>query len=103
MRLTLERNLYAFAVGSGATAELDVVSGDLAWSTQTSGPFLAEGTLRAGEHAEFDRSAIVQAAGRAEFDLNYPRPEPEGFQGEPDTALPAEVDSQNQSDDEATP
>jgi hypothetical protein len=103
MRMTLDRNLYAFSVASDTTAEVEVIAGDLAWSTQTSGPFVAEGRLSRGERAEFTRPAIVQAAGRAEFELTYPQNEPPTLEREPAPSDPVEAGSENLSGDEPTP
>ena len=103
MRMALDGNLYAFSVSGDATAEVEVIAGEVAWSTQTSGPFVAEGTLGKGERAEFTKSTIVQAARRAEFELTYPQSEPEPLEREPAPSGPVEARSENLSDDEPTP
>lgn len=76
MSVTLDRNLFAFTVQPNVPATLELLAGELAWSHQQAGPFVAEGTLRQGQRREFARSAVVQAAGHAEFDLTYAHPAP---------------------------
>jgi hypothetical protein len=74
--LTIDDQLYGFSVRDGDTVTLEVVDGTVDFSTQTSGPFVPEGRLTAGEVREFDRPGLLHADAPAHVEITYPQPDP---------------------------
>jgi cytochrome c peroxidase len=77
-QIELDRQLFAFSVAPDLPATVEVLDGGpLQWSSQTDGPFQAEGELAAGVSQEFTVATLVQSpAGKTTFELTYPSPEP---------------------------
>ncbi|MCI4360265.1 MAG: hypothetical protein L3J91_01025 [Thermoplasmata archaeon] len=74
MKATLDNNYMAFSASPELHAIVEVMTGELDYSHQASGPFRPQGSLAAGATREFTSPVVVHAWEPTEFEIDYPAP-----------------------------
>lgn len=69
----IENEFLAFSANKAGPAVVEVLEGEVEYSTQRYGPFQAEGKIRQGMRRTFDKAGVL--LGKATVDVMYPESE----------------------------